>query len=502
MDENLMLSFKEQQRNRQEQMQLERKAADEKGEAVFGRLGPASLLYALIYTVCLYKNTDGIAVVVWVLATLGFVYAVFGIFGTVPKKDSIVVAAVMCLLGISTFLTGNRWIISMNYCAVFLLLVVLLLHNFGSDGEWDMGKYLAEIAVAVCGAVRFFTRPFLDGSAYYRNKERKMRGTAQYVAVGAAVAVPCLCLLGTLLMSADMVFADMVQNMFVKVRIPNHIAGILFMVVFGFFSSYCGVRFVEKHAVEITVADQKTGEPLIALTAALPVAALYLVFCTVQIAYLFVGNMQLPEGVTYGNYARSGFFQLLIVCIINLALVLAVKKHFKEHRLLNIVLLVISGCTFLMTASSAWRMILYIRAYRLTFLRVGVLVALAVITLLLAGVVRMIVRPQFPLLKYGIAVVTAAYLLFSFSHVDYFIASYNLTHAVGDPASAPQLDYGYIFSLSTDAAPAIADYIERTGDVSSWYMDYCSIHSDEMSDRPVRNFNLSHYIAGVRLHYE
>jgi len=112
---------------------------------------------------------------------------------------------------------------------------------------------------------------------------------------------------------------------------------------------------------------------------------LYLLFSAIQIVYLFIGNMQLPAGVTYAEYARRGFFQLLFVCVLNLAAVLSIQSYFKENRVLKALLLAISGCTLIMTASSACRMLLYIRAYQLTFLRVSVLVALAVIALLMAG---------------------------------------------------------------------------------------------------------------------
>lgn len=116
-------------------------------------------------------------------------------------------------------------------------------------------------------------------------------------------------------------------------------------------------------------------------------------------------------------------------------------------------LLAISGCTLIMTASSACRMLLYIRAYQLTFLRVSVLVALAVIALLMAGVIAKIVKPQFPLFRYGFVLVGAVYLVFSFSHVDYFIAAYNLTHTSWEASGEETVDYSYLYTLSTDAAP-------------------------------------------------
>ena len=493
-----MLIYGQQMRERQEEEEREKK----KGASVFGKLGAASLVYTLIYTICLYKNTMGIAVVLWVAACIGYAYTVFRMFGIREKRDSIFPVIVMGLLGVSTFLTGNQWIVGMNYAMIFILLVALLLHNFAQDNGWDFGKYAKEMLVAVCGAIGAVGKPFTDGSAFYRSRRKSGNKNGVYILIGIGAAVPCLLFLGTMLVSADMVFADMVSRFFMQFKVPARAFGVIFMLCFGFFSSYCGVRYVEAHAAAIAPEEKKSGQPLIAIAFTAPIALLYIVFSVIQIVYLFVGGMQLPEGVTYAEYARKGFFQLLFVCAVNLVLVLVIQKYFGENLMLKILLLVISGCTFVMTASSACRMALYITAYQLTFLRVSVLVALAVIALLLAGVVAKILASGFPLFRYGIAVVCVVYLAFSFSHVDYFIASYNLSHPVaGGSDRTESVDYGYLYKLSTDAAPAIERYIraqERAGkeeELPEWYKLYCMEQKDVMENITLRNFNLSHYIA-------
>ena len=78
----------------------------------------------------------------------------------------------------------------------------------------------------------------------------------------------------------------------------------------------------------------------------------------------------------------------LQVCILNLMIVLVGINLFKESKILKTILCVISLCTFVMIASSAYRMILYIRFYYLTFLRIFVLWALVVIALLMIGIIQ------------------------------------------------------------------------------------------------------------------
>ena len=81
-----------------------------------------------------------------------------------------------------------------------------------------------------------------------------------------------------------------------------------------------------------------------------------------------------------------------------------------------------SFCTFVMIASSAMRMVIYIRYYYLTYLRILVLWGLALLALLFVGVVVQILKEDFPLFRYHMAVVAVLYLALSFAHPDYIIA--------------------------------------------------------------------------------
>ncbi|MFR8843778.1 MAG: DUF4153 domain-containing protein [Waltera sp.] len=70
-------------------------------------------------------------------------------------------------------------------------------------------------------------------------------------------------------------------------------------------------------------------------------------------------------------------------------------------------------------------MIIYIRYYYLTFLRIFVLWMLAVLFVMFIGVLINIYRESFPLFRYGVVMVTVLYLALSFSHPDYIIARVN-----------------------------------------------------------------------------
>lgn len=96
--------------------------------------------------------------------------------------------------------------------------------------------------------------------------------------------------------------------------------------------------------------------------------------------------------------------------------------------MLKAILTVISLCTYIMVASSAYRMILYIRICQLTFLRIIVLWALAVTAFVLAGIIVTIFHPDFRLFRYCMMVVTVFYLVLAFAKPDYWIAGYNIQY--------------------------------------------------------------------------
>ena len=151
----------------------------------------------------------------------------------------------------------------------------------------------------------------------------------------------------------------------------NHFTDLCFSMLFSFFSSYCILTFLKKKSIREEISDKRTGEPLIAITFTSILSVIYFLFSAVQIIYLFAGKGDIPSTYAYpdtyasrySSYAREGYFQLLFVCMINLFLVLICLNRFKENKALKVILTIISLCTYIMMASSAMRMIMYIRYY-------------------------------------------------------------------------------------------------------------------------------------------
>ena len=464
------------------------------GNLAFQRIGIPSLIYAVIYAFCWYKNSAGILNLIFTVFLAGYILLVVNRNKLELKKLTVFLLACMILLGVSNFLTANGTMIFYNNTGVFLLSILTLLHQFYDDREWNLGKYFTSIFAALGNALGLLDKPFSELSYFLATKkevkgnvrEEQAKRTAsviKYVLIGIAIALPILFVVVGLLSAADAIFGDMVDGIFsfdwlLKFNIWNIIL-VLILFFFGYMSAYAGVRVFEKKKIKPEAKVYKKHSAIVAGTVLGLIAAVYLFFCAIQILFLFGGLYNQLGKTNYADSARNGFFELLAVCLINLVIVLCTMKYFDTKLPVKILMLVISACTFIMIASSAYRMYLYVWAYDLTFLRISVFWGLAVIALEMTGIVIYILCPRFPLFFYGLVTFCFMFLVFSFSKPDYLIARYNLDHMTfrsvetgkdltevskemqGDYDTPGDLDY--IVKLSEDAAPVIAEYAGKLG---------------------------------------
>ena len=83
--------------------------------------------------------------------------------------------------------------------------------------------------------------------------------------------------------------------------------------------------------------------------------------------------------------------------------------------------------------------------------------------------------------------------------MDYFIAAYNLTRISWEASGEETVDYSYLYTLSTDAAPAIEKYAGKSGAAEyrkqGWYRLYCEANKEALNETGVRTYNVSHAVA-------
>lgn len=386
-------------------------------------------------------------------------------------------AAVLALLGFrkrpGAYLLAGAALVLALCCALyacpgpmlincFVILLCAAGATFSLSGH---GRYGAFDARSIPDTVRLsfmalFTRVDRPFKAFGRLGKGKKRAVGPIV-LTALVSVALLALVLALLSSADMVFGSFFTGVgawlegFLNAngfwRIIRDLTLALFIA--------SGLYFICEPAPE---AAPKEKAPRAAHTApflvpALLLDAVYVLFCAVQLRYLFGGAEAASMAGGWAEYARTGFFQLAAVAAINLALCLAGAKSALFGAKGGALLRVADGALLVLTAvillSAARRMQLYIGAYGMSMLRLETLWIMLVIAAGILAAGWKLLRPDFAFSPVFLGFALGTWCLFCLANPAGRVASYNVDAYLAGRLDSVDVDY--LRDLSPDAAPAL-----------------------------------------------
>ena len=271
-----------------------------------------------------------------------------------------------------------------------------------------------------------------------------------------AVTVVLLGLFGALLASADRLFAAYLTGIDLELAPARIAVGVL-------------VAAVAATAAHLAIAPPAWGDlrPRAPRPAGLgewlvPVgslAALVLGFLGLQVSALLGGHRHVLEtvGLTYAEYARQGFGQLVVVTVLTLVVVaLAARRAPRaartERAATSGALAALCVGTLGVVASALQRMSLYVEAFGLTRLRLFVLAVEAALGVVVLCVMAAGVRWRGRWLPRAVVGVGAAMLLaLAATNPDALVLRVNAAAEHEIP-----LDVAYLQGLSADAVPAAA----------------------------------------------
>lgn len=491
----------------------------------FFPFGIGCLLYGILFTISLYKGFHGITMPILAIVTgVGIIGAVKKL-GITIKKQSIFYILGIVLLGISSCLTGDGYLIFFNVCGIILLIFSWLLSAFCDTSKWGFPKYLKELINAVFVPIGYLNGFFKSLFNYFSDKEEEEKSSkTKYVWLGILLGIPFVMVVTALLVSADAVFGNMFKNVFEKIRLPENPIWLFFLLVCGIIGSFAILGYFADEKIKEETKEGRNWEPLLAITFLSLSTVIYLVFSVVQILYLFIGGFQLPDGYTYATYAHEGFYQLLAVCLINLIVLFVCIGKFRDNLILKIILTIFSACTYIMLSSSVFRMILYIQVYQMTYLRLMTLWGLLVIGIVMLGCVITIWKNSFRLFQYAMIVVAVLYISLSLARPGYLIAKYNLADKKAD------VDIHYLLNLGTDAIPTYLEsaqfekiysenkeeydaYLKANGEIYNdhkidqdgsyikrpWVYEKMRKYQEKNTEMGILDFNFSYYKAGKKI---
>ena len=364
-----------------------------------------ALILGFLTDYLFFGKSVGISFFIFNLAIISFVLILTRKFGKRISKIQCFILALVVLFSFCLFLRSNSFLSFFNfYGSLYLLFLFFALFLSRSILNFSFSKYITL-------PLSFFVKSFPEAKRFIEKcksmvPENNKVGSKEFRSVvrGIIIAIPLLFIFSMLLSSADQVFQSYL-NKFIGVDLDFEIVlralkiiivSYLFLGIFSKItkgSDRSSEPILEAESLkdlnpdpesavcqteDLEVATENKSSGFIeAATVLVLIEALFLLFIAIQFFYLFGGKEYvwgINEYVTYSEYAKKGFYELICVSIISFVLIYVIdvfgkRKTFKEKKIFKIL-----GSVLILEISviiySAWtRMACYVEGYGLTLSR-------------------------------------------------------------------------------------------------------------------------------------
>jgi hypothetical protein len=350
------------------------------------------------------------------------------------------------------------------------------------DASWvrraGVLRYAGALALGALHAWTAAALALVDGTrSTLREDAGRGSGWSKAVAVarGLVIAAPLVVVFGALFLSADAVFAKLVGNVlrFDFEWAASHILlfSILAWISTGYLRGFLTgtelppLRDLWRNGAPPVLASKR---PMLGITETATTLAmldlLFLLFVIVQFRYLFGGDalVQVTPDLTYAEYARRGFFELVFAVFLVVPVLLAAdwlldRRTRRDDFVFRSLAGVQIGLVLAIAASALQRLRLYHASYGLTESRFYAMVLLVFIGVMLVWLAATVLRGRrhafaFGALASGLATVALLFVV----NPDAIVARTNVAR-MSSAAVSVRFDVAYATSLSADAVPMLID---------------------------------------------
>ena len=352
-----------------------------------------------------------------------------------------------------------------------------------------LGRFSSLLDMCYAAFNRTFTQVMPALRGLFRRREQGKKVNPAFW--GVLIAIPVLFLVVPLLSAADAAFEGLLSGFTKHIPKNSELITSLFWGLIVFVLAYAQAVSLRANGPRPARKVREGNIPAAGVNGFLGViSAVYLLYLLSQTAYFFSAFRGiLPKNFTAADYARRGFFEMAVLVVLNLGMAgisnILVRKGGKaplSTRLFSLFLLIFS---LVLIATSFSKMVLYVRSFGLTQLRVMTsLFMLWLAAWVLAAIVTLF-RPRFPHMK--IAVLTALILacVASWADVNTVIARYNVT--AYQTGKLETIDIDTIWFLGDAAIPYVAQLTEDENelvaeDSRQMLINWAEVHSDWYTD--------------------
>ena len=434
-----------------------------------------ALVLGILVDYLFYGKPIGISFFVFILIFIVFSLILTKKFGEKLTKIQYALLVPAILFSVMVFYRSSSFLTFFNIVgSLFLIFLFFVLFSKENLSDFNLFKYFV--------SPPSFLRESFGKSARFieeridRFQVNKKFGSPEFYSVirGIIISFPILALLIWLLASADIVFQKYLDKLLVININPEIVLRALIVIVASYF--FVGIfakTFADSKKSENSLIENNQSKFLGLIESSVVLGAvelLFLVFIIIQFFYLFGGKIYvwgIPEYITYSEYARKGFGELIAVSIISFLLIYGIDKFGKRENIFQKRIFKVLGSIlvlelFIIMASAFKRLSLYVDGYGYTFPRLLSFIFLFWLFFIFLIFLYKIFSEQ----KETHFIFSAFWLTILFwaginiLNPDGFMAKKNIERY----GQGRQIDVNYLIRLSEDAIPEIMEIFEAAGD--------------------------------------
>jgi hypothetical protein len=477
----------------------------------------AALCVGFAVDVLFWKKTPGISFTIFIVLCLALGFWLLHMQHIRPARNTFFLLIPILIFCALTFVRKDPLTTFLNYVlTLFSVAVLAMTFRSGNWITYNVRDYLANFFQLI-GSLFVHPKDLDSHADPQQAVENPVPNRKLFLSIlrGILLALPVLFIFTLLLSSADMVFAQKLDNLFANFRIEN-ISEYLFRGLYILLSAYFFVGLIRYAATrsqqeKLIGVDKPLFSPFLGFTETSiilgSVILLFSVFVAIQFHYLFFGQSNITlTGFTYSEYARRGFGELVAVAVFSLLLLQglgAITKHEtkQQKRVFSILMIGLVATVLIILVSAFQRLLLYESAYGFSELRTYAHVFMIWLGILLVAVLIFeITEHQRVFANLALVVLIGFTATLNFLNVDTFIARQNINRAI----QGEDLDVTYLAMLSEDAVPVLVKTYSSTeipstvrDEIGAALVCHITINETENSQtKPWQSFHLSTWRAG------
>lgn len=438
------------------------------------------LILSILNVILFYGKSLGINVILFIIPIIIFIYNI--IKKNIKNKSGLLFIIPIILLSISYLLYDNELFKLLNVICIPALFILMYIYTL---------KPTEKLTEILNDSVYLAIEPLNQIKTLYKTIKEIINNKLKNTKINTKkiksiiIVIPIIIVVLFLLISADLMFENLFTNAFkifenikIEIIIGKILAIIILFTYLGgtiiYLSKYKEIKRIQNKPLKV---DNYTIKLLLTV-----LNIIYLVFDIIQIKSLVFHQVSMD--ITYAEYARRGFFQLMIISIINITILLISKQSKEYNKYIKSMSIIMIVFTLIIIASSFMRMYMYENAYGYTIARLLVYIILITEVILIIPTIIYIFK-KINILKYYLIITITMYTIINLLPIDYFIARNNINRYY----KTGKIDVEYLKNYNYDNIPLLVELNENLEEKESLKEYLIEIKNQEKTN--IIEYNIS-----------